>query len=250
MTGQTTEGLEVTLKRDLSEYILDFCLFPSFIVHSPFEFRDGFDDLSYYRFDFGKTLDILVTPEVVSTDASLISIAPKQRNCYFDGERDLKFFKIYSKLNCEMECYASHLQDSFNCTPFYLIRSDSVEICDISRRLYYAWRKNSTKLQECDCYESCSFVKYDIAVIENRLAGNDSRDKRYDYSVEGVTLSFKFKDSEFLRKRRYQPISVVEFLAQSGGLLGLFFGASVLSLVEMFYFFSMRVFVNIFKKHD
>jgi hypothetical protein len=57
-----------------------------------------------------------------------------------------------------------------------------------------------------------------------------------------VLLRFKFKDNEYIRQRRYQPFTVVEFLAQSGGLLGLFIGASVLSIVEMFYFFSLRTF--------
>jgi acid-sensing ion channel, other len=65
-----------------------------------------------------------------------------------------------------------------------------------------------------------------------------------------VVLNFRFKDNEFVQQRRYQPFTFVEFLAQSGGLLGLFVGASALSVVELFYFFLMRNITNLIRKSD
>lgn len=44
---------------------------------------------------------------------------------------------------------------------------------------------------------------------------------------------------------RHQPFTFIDFLAQAGGLLGLFVGASFLSVVEVFYFFTLRLFVNV-----
>jgi acid-sensing ion channel, other len=63
-----------------------------------------------------------------------------------------------------------------------------------------------------------------------------------------VVLNFRFKDNEFVQQRRYQPFTFVEFLAQSGGLLGLFVGASALSVVELFYFFLMRNVSNLIRE--
>jgi acid-sensing ion channel, other len=76
-------------------------------------------------------------------------------------------------------------------------------------------------------------------VIFSRFRGKDE-----------VVLNFRFKDNEFVQQRRYQPFTFVEFLAQSGGLLGLFVGASALSVVELFYFFLMRNITNLIKKTE
>lgn len=66
-------------------------------------------------------------------------------------------------------------------------------------------------------------------------------------ATDEVLLKFRFKENEFQRTIRHQPFTVVEFIAQFGGLLGLFVGASFLSVVEIFYFFSFRLVVNILR---
>jgi acid-sensing ion channel, other len=38
-----------------------------------------------------------------------------------------------------------------------------------------------------------------------------------------------------------------EFIAECGGLLGLFMGISLLSFVEIFYYFTIRLLVNLFR---
>jgi Amiloride-sensitive sodium channel len=54
-------------------------------------------------------------------------------------------------------------------------------------------------------------------------------------------LTFKFKDEEVRATRRYQPFMFSEFLGQSGGVMGLFAGISMLSIIEIFYFFPFRL---------
>lgn len=168
-SGGIFEGLQMTVKRDLSYRYLEVCLDSSFIVNSPFEFPDGFDDLKYCQFDYGKTLDILITPQVIFTDENLISVAPEKRNCFFDGERELKFFKTYTKLSCEMECYSDYLFRSINCTPFYFARVESMEVCDLALIKRIIGRANSTEIQQCNCLEPCNLVKYEIEIVQNWL---------------------------------------------------------------------------------
>jgi acid-sensing ion channel, other len=247
LSGYTTEGLKLNIAKDPTTSFKNLCLHPTFVVHSPFDFPDAFEDLKFCAFDYGKNLDILITPQVISTDSDLIHVAPEKRNCFFDGEKELEYFKTYTKLNCEMECYARYLNQTIKCTPFYFIRDDSATVCDLNKIKDIIIYADSTQLRRCNCLDRCDSVKYDFQVIGTRLKGNESREKRFEYATDEVSLSFRFKDSEFISKRRYQPLTVVEFLAQSGGLLGLFVGASVLSLVEVFYFFSLRIVTNILK---
>jgi hypothetical protein len=56
-----------------------------------------------------------------------------------------------------------------------------------------------------------------------------------------ASLKVFFKDNEFVPLKRFQLYGTVDFLANCGGLLGLFVGVSVLSIVEIFYYFILRL---------
>lgn len=56
-----------------------------------------------------------------------------------------------------------------------------------------------------------------------------------------AALNVFFKDNEFVALKRFQLYGSVDFLANCGGLLGLFVGVSVLSIIEVFYYFILRL---------
>lgn len=58
-----------------------------------------------------------------------------------------------------------------------------------------------------------------------------------------------FKDDYFSSTIRVESLSSTDFLASAGGLIGLFMGASLLSIIEMFYYFSIRIFLTYRKDH-
>lgn len=64
------------------------------------------------------------------------------------------------------------------------------------------------------------------------------------YKFSDVTV--RFSSSEFLPKRRQESYSNLEFLSAIGGTLGLFFGASVMSLIELVYYFTVKLCLNLF----
>jgi hypothetical protein len=43
-----------------------------------------------------------------------------RRQCYIAGERQLKFFKIYTKSNCELECLTNLTLRYCNCSAFFM----------------------------------------------------------------------------------------------------------------------------------
>ena len=53
-------------------------------------------------------------------------------------------------------------------------------------------------------------------------------------------MKIYFKDSDFISVTRSELFGVVDFLSNCGGLLGLFMGISLLSMVEFVYYFSLR----------
>lgn len=54
-------------------------------------------------------------------------------------------------------------------------------------------------------------------------------------------LSIYFKEKQFIASHRSELYGPTEFLANCGGLLGLFMGMSILSIVEIIYFCSLRL---------
>lgn len=54
-----------------------------------------------------------------------------------------------------------------------------------------------------------------------------------------------FKENEFITLTRSELYGPIDFIASCGGLLGLFMGASFLSIVELLYFCFLRLCCNI-----
>ncbi|KAI8424618.1 hypothetical protein MSG28_003051 [Choristoneura fumiferana] len=60
------------------------------------------------------------------------------------------------------------------------------------------------------------------------------------YGIKYTHLEFYHKEPRFVSMRRSELFGLTDFLANCGGLLGLFLGFSFLSLVEIFYFCTLR----------
>lgn len=56
-----------------------------------------------------------------------------------------------------------------------------------------------------------------------------------------------FKEMQFITSERNELYGQTDFLANCGGLLGLFTGFSFLSIVEILYFLTLRLMCNVRK---
>lgn len=54
-----------------------------------------------------------------------------------------------------------------------------------------------------------------------------------------------FKEDQFIALKRAELFGITDFIANCGGLLGLFMGVSLLSIVEIIYFCTIRVIYRI-----
>ncbi|XP_059047783.1 pickpocket protein 28-like [Achroia grisella] len=60
------------------------------------------------------------------------------------------------------------------------------------------------------------------------------------HRIQYSRLKLHFKEPKFVSMRRSELFGLTDFLANCGGLLGLFLGFSFLSLIEVVYFFTLR----------
>jgi acid-sensing ion channel, other len=92
----------------------------------------------------------------------------------------------------------------------------------------------------CKCLPECNSIEYKIDFFEER------HDESYDESFyDYITIEFRFRYSEYFPLIRYQEFKTQDFLSYVGGLLGLFAGVSVLSIIEFVYFFTLRILTNV-----
>jgi acid-sensing ion channel, other len=102
--------------------------------------------------------------------------------------------------------------------------------------------ESSPQVQQCDCLPSCNSIDYNINVhFEKFKTENGSKEER-------ASMSVYFADDEFIVMKRYASFGTVTLLSNVGGLLGLFLGASVMSFIEIFYFFVIRLVNNLWWK--
>ncbi|PZC74771.1 hypothetical protein B5X24_HaOG207277 [Helicoverpa armigera] len=102
----------------------------------------------------------------------------------------------------------------------------------------------------CHCLPSCNSVDYNAEILKTdfklkKFINIVKKLRNYsDDSFNNINLSkieMYFMKPRFLSMRRSELFGVTDFLANCGGLLGLFLGFSFLSLVEIIYFLSLRL---------
>lgn len=93
-----------------------------------------------------------------------------------------------------------------------------------------------------NCLPTCNSISYDTSVTMSKLVNKTPSDNhRY------ASISIVFKDQQYFASIRSELYGTMDFIAQAGGILGLFMGISMLNLVEIIYFATIRV---IFRSKD
>lgn len=137
------------------------------IVHSPNELITQSSQRFYLR-DF-RDYEFFITPEVVTIADDLRAWPVEARNCFFDDERKLNYFKVYTKNNCEQECLSNAAYEKCGCVPFYLIRSPLQKICGFDQLNCFKNAEMRFEIEmkgNCGCLNLCNDMKYKITVTD------------------------------------------------------------------------------------
>ncbi|XP_034249187.1 sodium channel protein Nach [Thrips palmi] len=163
-----------------------------------------------------------------------------QRKCQFDDENDLSVYRYYSYSACITECRKKAQLAQCNCTSHLMPNAKESEICSLEGLmcLYqhytsFSVLKTSWSRKEglsCPCVPACTEPEYNIVTQESfGIAHNTSR----------IELMLDRLPSE--RYKRNVVRGRLDMVVSMGGAAGLFVGASLLSFVELFYYFSLRL---------
>ncbi|PSN55529.1 hypothetical protein C0J52_18015 [Blattella germanica] len=155
--------------------------------------------------------------EIKNGDA-VEEVSIDKRQCRFPDENNLKVYPIYSPAGCIVNCRKDLQLKYCNCTSYFMPNVDPSLHCELEGMVCldefyneYAiqkpkWSDKSTGFY-CPCEEGCNTE-----------------------SIEQVMSTLE-------TTKEISSISI-------GGAAGLFVGASLLSFIEFFYFFTVRLFVT------
>uniref|UniRef100_A0AAG5DUL5 Uncharacterized protein n=1 Tax=Anopheles atroparvus TaxID=41427 RepID=A0AAG5DUL5_ANOAO len=214
------------------------------------------------RLPVSHSLTVAVKPNIMQTSPELAKYSASKRQCYFDQERPLRYFRRYNQDNCELECLTNYTLQRCGCVHFSMPHTNETRVCTLpeaycpseARGLLFIRKqtRNTTEhdyLQQCDCLPSCSSVRYELQITQN------SHDEEKDFRSTLMTeeelhanlqlpvyslLQVYFQETHFIPAQRSELHGLVDFLANCGGLLGLFIGVSLLSFVEAVYYIAVR----------
>lgn len=175
-SSKDNDGLTLTINKNNGILKQDLCFDNSFIVHGNDESPLKFEFTDVCEYEFGTSMEVIITPVVINTEEDLRSFSPERRHCYFDDERKLKYYKKYSKNKCEMECLSNYTFESCNCIPFDIIRDKTTAVCGINsiictRDADYEvkFEPNSEIIAKCNCLPACTSIQYDVDYIQTKF---------------------------------------------------------------------------------
>ncbi|XP_075972075.1 pickpocket protein 28-like [Anticarsia gemmatalis] len=222
--------------------------------------------LYYYAVLNEQVTSMALSFSIITTSDTLRNYDPKVRQCYFNDERYLRYFKIYTANNCKMECLTNYTYASCGCVSFYMPFATKNATCKLRDqncviKAHDDFLQGNVDIAEdnCHCLPACNTIDYDAEILktdfnlkksiiteahaQNPEAYSSSRGRGFDFSK----LEMFFKRSQFVSINRSELFGLTDFLANIGGLLGVFLGFSFLSLVEIVYFATLRLFCSLKK---
>ncbi|XP_066582320.1 pickpocket protein 28-like [Prorops nasuta] len=264
-------GLTLVLDAEISEYYCSTTASVGFkvVLHNPVE-TPKIADFAF-AISPGEETRIVVTPRISSASRSILSIPLNKRKCFFNSERSLRYYRTYTQRNCVLECEANFTQKICHCVQHYMPKSSNTPICEkkddlcaknarraMETNLYDEEEisinhLNITKTPSCNCMPACFEINYNIEMSQSKLLSTFNIDDRYikqnqKYFINNMAVvHLFFVDSQFTNYVKNELFGFTEFLSSTGGLLGLCMGFSFLSLVEIFYFGTLRLWCRLHK---
>lgn len=173
------ESLQLEISIDLNQ-MTQFS--EAFMVHPPDELPMMFEKHNIFEFAGGRSLEVLITPSVIKSDESLKALEPSDRLCYFEGERKLRFFKVYTKRNCEIECFSNFTREKCNCVQFDIVRDTDTKVCGIEEEdidcvfdseSLFNYTLAAGNFGSCSCFSLCNSISYNFEIRELLLQNNE-----------------------------------------------------------------------------
>ncbi|VVC28455.1 Epithelial sodium channel,Epithelial sodium channel, conserved site [Cinara cedri] len=249
-TKRDGEKLKMISNRQLGPGRLTFTAYESIklYIHSP-------EDIPYvnhpqeekFLLSWGTSFFMRYQVKEIENDPLLKEVAITQRNCRFPDENNLHVYDIYSNSACIVNCRAEAILKKCNCTPHYL-RISGTPICGVeglSCVTEYSEMFRSLKTYDfnklglvCNCVPSCTEPEYNVLTLitdNGYFENQDDQDDQGSNYESIVDIRLDRLPNERLKRNVVR--SRMDLIVSIGGTLGLFLGMSLLSIVEIIYYF-------------
>ncbi|CAD7084859.1 unnamed protein product [Hermetia illucens] len=256
-TGYTM-GLTLVMNADIDNYYCSSSNGAGFkvLLHSPVE-APNIGDLGF-SIQAGYETRAVITPNLNDASVTIRDMTKDVRQCLFEFEANLSYFRTYSRRNCEMECEARLVAESCNCILYFMPRIfPDISICGIKDKDCYEAINIKVQTANLDtnncskeCMAGCFDLTYDASTYAAPILGGlfDVRQRiiqrmSREFAEKNIAVAhFYYIENSFRSRTREQFVGFTEFLSSTGGLMGLFIGFSVISVVEIIYYASFRPF--------
>ncbi|CAH1113598.1 unnamed protein product [Psylliodes chrysocephalus] len=186
----------------------------------------------------GETFNITISVIEINNDENVKNVPVYKRGCKFPWENEgLLVHKHYSYSACVVQCHAENHIFLCNCThhlmPFY----NKIEYCnreglrcltdnfETVNRLHAKGSGLNKPGLVCDCLPSCIEPEYKV-VLDKKGSAMKSSENEVLINIIGLPTT---------RFKRIVLRSLLDLVVSVGGTAGLFIGASLLSIFEVFY---------------
>ncbi|XP_036344575.1 pickpocket protein 28-like [Rhagoletis pomonella] len=248
-------GLTVVLNSSALEYYCTKSKSIGFkiLVHNPAELPR----VSNYGFlvTAGREARVPIEPIYENAVPSIRAIHKERRRCLFSDEGDLTYYRTYSRRNCEIECEAKILIDKCDCVLYYLPRiNGSARICGPNDNA--CTNEVLTKIESLDkkltcssCWPACFELSYKAMVTATTITPGkfltfddlplDLFSDATNYAEISI-VNFYYLSHILRTTTKSEMFGFTDFVSSTGGILGLFMGFSVFSIIEIIYYVTLR----------
>ncbi|CAH1154734.1 unnamed protein product [Phaedon cochleariae] len=239
----------------------------SVLLHSPHTIPQL--KKNFFSVPLDTAVQAIVKPGMMTTSKEVKNYKTKDRKCYFTDERFLKYFEIYTPENCQLECLTNQTLEMCNCVNYFMPRHNTTNICgnvmtDCMEKAEFLMKTREIESQlsedyptpnSCNCMPICTSLSYQSETSRTpfpwknifRAEKNMAKflapleiEKRMHFS----RLNIYFGSDVFLQMERTELYGFFDLMSNIGGILGLFNGFALLSIVEIVYYISVRLWCN------
>ncbi|KNC23431.1 hypothetical protein FF38_13352 [Lucilia cuprina] len=178
------------------------------------------------------TIELLLGLTTAETEVRNLPIA--YRKCRYKDENNLKYFEIYRPGLCRIECRINVAMQKCGCKPYFYVVAPHLPVCNIKGMLcltHERWLKEA----QCNCPNLCEEETY--VSMQTTLQKDEST--KFER-----TIIVKLFLPRMAMKRRV-VFSTDQLIMSFGGAIGLFLGASFISIYGLLYVLSEYIFANV-----
>ncbi|KAH0563855.1 hypothetical protein KQX54_007491 [Cotesia glomerata] len=173
-----------------------------------------------------RNMEFMLSLTVTDASGEMRILTHSQRQCIFYDEG-------ISYNNCMMECRKKTIHKVCGCLPWFYSKN-KLEECSLEQYSCLSDNENRLRTPKCasDCYLYCNHTTYIFETIVNG-----------DVTVVDARWPL-------VRYRREVRFGWLDLVVSFGGIMGLFLGYSILTTIELIYYFSLRFYCGAVVVHD